>query len=75
MRLNELQPGQRGIIRRIGGIGAFRRRLLDMGLLPGEEIAVIRLAPLGSPTEYRIKNYHLALRTREAGLIDIEMLT
>ena len=56
MRLNELQPGQRGIIRRIGGIGAFRRRLLDMGLLPGEEIAVIRLAPLGSPTEYRIKN-------------------
>ncbi|MBK6431079.1 MAG: FeoA family protein [Anaerolineae bacterium] len=75
MRLNELQPGQRGIIRRIGGIGAFRRRLLDMGLLPGEEIAVIRLAPLGSPTEYRIKNYHLALRPHDASFVDVEMLS
>ena len=75
MRLNELRPGERGIIRRVGGIGAFRRRLLDLGLLPGEEIAAVRQAPLGSPVEYQVKNYHLALRTREAGLIDIEMLT
>ncbi len=74
MRLNELKPGQHGIIRRVGGIGAFRRRMLDLGLLPGEEIAAVRLAPLGSPVEYCVKNYHLALRPHEAGLIDIEML-
>ncbi|MBK9094102.1 MAG: ferrous iron transport protein A, partial [Anaerolineae bacterium] len=47
----------------------------DMGLLPGEEIAVIRLAPLGSPTEYRIKNYHLALRPHDASFVDVEMLS
>ncbi len=74
MLLNELRPGQRGVIRRVRGVGAFRRRLLDMGLLPGEEIAAIRLAPLGSPVEYCIKNYHLALRPSDASLVDIEVL-
>ncbi len=74
MQLSELQPGQRGVIRQIGGVGAFRRRMLDLGLLPGVEIVAVRLAPLGSPVEYRVKSYHLALRPREASLIGIERL-
>lgn len=64
-RLSELEPGERGIITRVEGSGALRRRLLDMGLVKGTEISVIRRAPLGDPVEFLLKGYNLSLRKKE----------
>jgi len=64
-RLSELEPGERGIITRVEGSGALRKRLLDMGLVKGTEITVIRRAPLGDPVEFLLKGYNLSLRKKE----------
>lgn len=72
--LAQLQPGQRGTIVRVRGCDTARRRLLEMGLVRGETIAVLRLAPLGDPVEYTIKGYHLSLRRHDAGNIDVELV-
>ncbi|MDD2338655.1 MAG: ferrous iron transport protein A [Geobacteraceae bacterium] len=73
MNLARLQPGQKGRITSIGAIGPLKRRLMDMGVLVGEEIAVLKVAPLGDPIEVRIKSYSLSLRKREAEGIDVEV--
>ena len=65
-KLSELKPGERGIISRVTGDGDFRRRLLDMGLIKGTEITVVRKAPLGDPMEFLLKGYNLSLRKRES---------
>ncbi|RLG90782.1 iron transporter [Candidatus Bathyarchaeota archaeon] len=65
-RLSELQPGERGVITRIEGSGATVRRMLDMGLVKGTEITVIRKAPLGDPVEFLLKGYNLSLRRKES---------
>lgn len=65
-RLSELKPGERGIIIRVKGSGALRRRILDMGLVSGTEITVVRRAPLGDPIEFLLKGYNLSLRAEEA---------
>jgi len=64
-RLNELEPGERGVITRVEGAGSLRRRLLDMGLVKGTEIIVVRKAPLGDPVEFLLKGYNLSLRKAE----------
>jgi Fe2+ transport system protein FeoA len=64
--LNELEPEERGTICEVNGNGALRRRLLDMGVVPGTEIEVVRIAPLGDPVEYLVKGYRLSLRRTEA---------
>ncbi len=74
MNLANLQPGQRGRITKIGGIGAMKRRLLDMGVLPGEEVQVEKVAPLGDPIEITIKSYRLSLRKSEAAGIFVEVV-
>jgi Fe2+ transport system protein FeoA len=71
-QLNQLQPGQTGKIVRVGGRGVIRRRLSEMGLVCGETIAVMRVAPLGDPIEFMIKGYHLALRRQDAANIVVE---
>ncbi len=71
--LSSLLPGQHGIIKRVGGQRCFRRRLLEMGMVPGETICVERVAPLGDPVEFRVKGYHLSLRRRDTAQIDIEL--
>jgi ferrous iron transport protein A len=73
MNLAKLQPGQRGRITKIGAIGAMKRRLMDMGVLPGEEVQVEKVAPLGDPIEITIKNYRLSLRKSEAAGITVEV--
>jgi Fe2+ transport system protein FeoA len=72
--LNELKPAQRGLVRRVRGSHALRRRLLDMGVVPGEEIEVIRIAPLGDPVEYLVRGYRLSLRRSEAAHVLVERL-
>jgi ferrous iron transport protein A len=72
--LSELQVGQSGAVVKLAAIGASRQRLLDMGVVRGELIEVIRTAPLGDPIEYRIKGYRLSMRKHEARLITVEVL-
>ncbi len=66
--------GERAIIKRIrrDPVGAIRQRLLDMGVTRGAELLVERVAPLGDPVEVYLKGYHLAIRKREAQLIEVE---
>lgn len=66
MNLSHLQPGETGKITAMGAIGPVKRRLMDMGVLVGEEIKVEKIAPFGDPIEVTIKHYHLSLRKKEA---------
>ncbi len=67
--LSELEPGEKAVIVGVNGAGAFRRRLIDMGMTKGSPIEVIRKAPFGDPIDFKIKGYHLSLRKAEAKLI------
>jgi DtxR family Mn-dependent transcriptional regulator len=71
--LNELRVGQRGIVVRVGGKGPAKRRMMDMGLVPGTEVQVVRVAPLGDPVEFTVKGYSLSLRKSEAKAIEVEV--
>jgi ferrous iron transport protein A len=71
--LAKLVPGESGRITNIGAVGPMRRRLMDMGLLPGEEIKVEKVAPLGDPIEVTVKSYKLSLRKSEAEGIAVEV--
>lgn len=64
--LNDLQPGEKATVLRVMGRGPIRRRLVDMGLVPGEQVEVQRTAPLGDPIDIKVKGYHLSIRRSEA---------
>ena len=68
-KLSDLRPGEAGIVERVTGTGPFRQRLLEMGLTRGVRVAMEKTAPLGDPTEYIVKGYHISLRKGEADLI------
>lgn len=72
MTLKELEIGQSAAIRSVGGEGALRQHFLDMGMIPGAEVTVIKLAPMGDPMELQIHGYELTLRLAEADQIEIE---
>ncbi|MDO9308320.1 MAG: ferrous iron transport protein A [Deltaproteobacteria bacterium] len=72
MNLAQLKPGEKGTISAIGTIGPLRRRLMDMGVLAGVEVKVLKVAPLGDPIEVSIKCYNLSLRKKEAEGISLE---
>ena len=72
--LASLPPGARGRITAVGAAaGPLRRRLMDMGVLPGEEVMVRKVAPLGDPIEVRVRSYSLSLRKHEAEAIAVEV--
>ena len=71
MKLNALKPGRSAVIETVGGEGALRQHFLDMGVIPGTEITVIKLAPMGDPMELRIHGYELTLRLADAEKISI----
>lgn len=72
-RLSDLEPGEKGVVVRINGSGATRRRIMDMGIVRGSEIKAIRRAPLGDPVEFEIRDYNLTLRKKEAELIYVSL--
>ena len=72
MRLSEMKENQTAIIVRVGGKGALRRRILEMGILKGSEIYVEKYAPLKDPIELIVKGYHLSLRVEEAAQITVD---
>ena len=71
MRLSEIKQGQSVVIERVGGSGAFRRRILEMGILKGVRIYVEKYAPLRDPLELIVKGTHVSLRVEEAALIQV----
>ncbi|MEA3339734.1 MAG: FeoA family protein, partial [Chloroflexota bacterium] len=71
--LHELKTGQRGVVVRVSGKGPAKRRMMDMGLVPGSEVKVVRVAPLGDPIEFTVKGYNLSLRKSEASNIQVEI--
>ena len=74
MYLNELRAGERAVVRSVGGEGALRQHFLDMGVIPGAEITLVKFAPMGDPIEFRIHEYELTLRIDDAKQIGIEKL-
>ena len=74
MNLAKLKPGQTGRITAMGAIGPLKRRLMDMGVLIGEEVRVLKVAPLGDPIEVTVKSYNLSLRKKEAEGISVEVV-
>ncbi len=72
MNLSMLKCGEKGKITKIGAIGPLKRRLMDMGVLVGEEVKMEKVAPLGDPIEVTVKNYSLSLRKKEAEEIFVE---
>ncbi|MBD3305630.1 ferrous iron transport protein A [candidate division KSB3 bacterium] len=72
MTLKSVAPGSRVIVKKLTGHGAVRRRLMDMGIIPGTEIEVLKVAPLGDPVEMKFKGYNLSLRRDEADMVIVE---
>ena len=72
-KLTDMKPGESGLIVTLHGSGNVKHRLIDMGLVHGTKIHVMKFAPLGDPVEIKVKNFELALRNSEAGMIDVEV--
>ena len=71
MTLRELELGQSAVITAVGGEGALRQHFLDMGVIPGAEITLMKYAPMGDPMELRLHGYELTLRLADAEKIQI----
>ena len=74
MRLSELHTGEKGIIVKVVGRGAFRKRIIEMGFIKGMEVHVIKNAPLRDPIHYNIMGYDVSLRRNDAALIEVVSL-
>ncbi len=74
LSLKDLKAGQRAVVVRVGGSGKVKRRMMDMGMVPGSEVEVVRVAPFGDPIEFSVKGYSLSLRKSEAADIEVEII-
>ncbi|MCI7137496.1 MAG: FeoA family protein [Candidatus Limivicinus sp.] len=72
MTLDKLAVGSSAVIKTVGGSGALRCRLLDMGLIPRTQVTLQKIAPLGDPVEIRVRGYELTLRLEDARKIELE---
>ena len=72
MTMDKLKPKQSAYIKSVGGKGALRHHLLDMGLTPGTEVTLQKIAPMGDPIQIEVRGYELTLRLEEAQKIEIE---
>ena len=71
--LSELKPKESGKVKKIQGQGMLNKRRLDMGIVKGTDVVVIKVAPLGDPIDIKVKGYHLSLRKKEAAQILVEV--
>ncbi len=71
MRLSELRTGEKGVIVKVMGRGAFRKRIIEMGFIRGKEVDVIQNAPLKDPIHYRVMGYDVSLRRNDAAMIEV----
>ena len=72
MTLDTLSVGRSAVIRVVGGEGALRQHFLDMGMIPGAEVTVVKLAPMGDPMELQVHGYELTVRMADAAQIEVE---
>ena len=72
MTLKELEVGKSAVIQTVGGEGVLRQHFLDMGVIPGAEVTVVKLAPMGDPMELQLRGYVLTLRREDARSIEIK---
>jgi ferrous iron transport protein A len=73
--LDQMRMGQRARIVAVAGTDSLVQRLLEMGLIDGEEVEVVGVAPLGDPLEVRLRDYRLSLRRTEAARIQVEVVS
>jgi Fe2+ transport system protein FeoA len=73
--LDQLRPGQRGRITSLQGDDSMTQRLLEMGILEGEEVELLNIAPLGDPVEVFVSGYRLSLRCQEAARVQVALLS
>ena len=71
MNLKQLDIGKTAVVTAVGGEGALRQHFLDMGVIPGAEVTLVKFAPMGDPMELRIHGYELTLRLADAEKIQI----
>lgn len=70
--LRQARPGETVRVLRLGGDGAVKRRIMDMGITKGVEVYIRKVAPLGDPLEVTVRGYELTLRKADAGNIEVE---
>ena len=66
MTLKDLKVGESAVVKEVGGEGALRQHFLDMGIIPGAEVRLVKMAPMGDPMEIKVHGYALTLRLSEA---------
>ena len=71
MNVADLKIGENGVISVVGGEGALRLRLLDMGLIPGTQVKLVKVAPMGDPIQIQVRGYELTIRREDAGKITL----
>ena len=71
--LSDLEPGDKSKVTHVGGSGGERRRMMDMGIVRGSRIEVVRKAPMGDPVEFLLRGYNLTLRKEEAEVVRVEV--
>ena len=72
--LSQLMPGETGTVVKVRGSGSIQRRIIDMGVVTGTSIEMIKFAPLGDPVEIRVKGFNLSLRKAEAEFIELDVI-
>ena len=72
MKLNEVEVGSTVTVKKIEGDGAYKRRIMDMGITKGVELYIRKVAPLGDPVEITVRNYELSVRKADAAIIEVE---
>ena len=72
--LKNLKPGQKGRVLKVHSLGEIKKRIIEMGVIPGSVVEVERIAPLGDPIDIKVKGYHLSLRKEDAEKIEVETL-
>lgn len=73
MNLTDLALGAVAVVTRVGGMGSFRRRLMELGMLPGTRVEVVGIAPLGDPLELLVRGSSLSIRRAEALSVEVEL--
>ena len=72
-KLSDMKPGEVGTVAAVNGTGNVKHRLVDMGVVPGTAVRIMKYAPLADPVEIKVKNFELSIRISEALMIDIEV--
>ena len=73
MYLSDCKPGQGAVVARVHGDGPVAQRLMELGLVEGARLRVLRVAPLGDPIQLQIQNYYLSLRKSEARAVEVDV--